>query len=203
VASPLPVQATQGLTPATQSSVVGVAPMPYSPVYAKPKRKRRIPPLVAWILAGVLLVTTVIFGVIALQQSSSAKQWRAADQRALAQLAAAHSAITSLNSQVSSLTSHVDTLNSQLSAEANAKEKALDQDTVLSQLVSAEGSVSTELNTCVEDLQTLISTVSTDLGDGNYDDPSLSIESTTASTDCNQAQSDNQQLQTALSGATG
>jgi hypothetical protein len=104
---------------------------------------------------------------------------------------------------VSSLNGQVGTLNTQLSAQATAKEKALDQNTVLTQLVNQESSVSTELNTCVTDLQTFITTVGTDLGNGNYYDPYLSSESSTASTDCNQAQSANQALQSSLSGATG
>ena len=159
--------------------------------------------MVPWIAAGILLITTVVFGAIALQQSSSAKQWRKDDHAALAELATAHASIRSLNVKVSTLNGHVNTLNTQLSAEANAKEKALDQNTVLTQLVNEEGTISTELNTCVTDLQTLITTVGTDLGDGNYTDPSVSEESDTASSDCEQAQSDNQALQSALSGASG
>jgi uncharacterized protein YlxW (UPF0749 family) len=168
-----------------------------------PPKRRRFPLILAWIVAGIFFVTTVVFGIIALQQSSSARQWRKDDQRAVAQLAVAHASITSLNSQVDALNGHVSTLNTQLSAEANAKEKALDQNTVLSQLVTAEGTVSTELSTCVDDLQTFIDTVATDSADDNFDESTLSAESSTASTDCNQAQSDNQSLQSALSGATG
>jgi preprotein translocase subunit SecG len=167
------------------------------------KGRRRIPPVVAWIAAGVFFITTVAFGIIALHQTSSANSWRQADQKALAQLAVAHRSIASLNTQVSSLNGQVSSLNSQLSAQATAKEKALDQNTVLSQVVNAEGTVSTELNTCVTDLQQFLGTVSTDLGSGNYYDPVLTEESSTANADCTKAQSDNQALQSALSGATG
>lgn len=206
--SPVPTP-TPTPTPGLPAPQLGgyVAPAPFStaaPVVFEPVHKRRrIPPVVAWIAAGVLLVTTVVFGVIALQQSSSAKQWRKADETALAELAVAHASIKSLDSEVSTLNGHVSTLNTQLSAEASAKEKALDQNTILSQIVNEEGSVSTELNTCVTDLQTFISTVGTDLGDGNYNDPYLSSDESTASSDCNQAQSDNQAMQSALSGAGG
>ena len=208
----IPVQTPPGEYPAQQGppgtavpqAVAFVAPggaIPtnpaiFHPTQSKLEKGRRVPPLVPWIVAGILLITTVVFGVIALQQSSSASQWHKADEMAIAELAAAHSSINSLNS-------HVSTLNTQLAAEASAKEKALDQNTVLSQLVSEEGTVSTELNTCVTDLQSLISTVGTDLGDGNYGDPTISTESNTASSDCDQAQSDNQKLQSALSGTTG
>ena len=215
----LPVQTPPGAYPAQQTApglpvpqtvgfiapvgAIPTNPAIFHPLKSKSKKGRRIPPMVPWIVAGVFFITTVVFGIIALQQSSSASKWRQDDQKAVAQLALAHSSIKTLNSEVSTLNGHVSTLNTQLAAEANAKEKALDQDTVLSQLVSAEGTVSTELNTCVTDLQSFISTVGTDLGDGNYNDPALSSESGTASSDCDQAQSANQTLQSALSGATG
>ncbi len=163
---------------------------------ANSKRRRRYPLVLAWILAGVFFLSTVGLALFSYHQTSSANQWRSADQEAVAELAAAHSSIKSLNGQVTSL-------NTQLAAQANAKEKALDQNTVLSQLVNDEGTVSTELNPCVTDLQTLISTVGTDLQDGFYTDPTVSEDSDAASSDCNQAQSDNETLQSDINGATG
>jgi hypothetical protein len=151
---------------------------------------------VAWIAAGVLFVATIALAIVSIDQTSSANAWHKADQKATAQLALARSSIKSLNSQVSGL-------NTQLAAQATAKEKALDANTVLTKIVSSEQTVSGELNTCVSDLKLFISTVGSDLNSGNYDDPALNQEASTAGTDCNQAQSDNQALQASINGAGG
>ena len=198
-AQPLP----QAVAAAPVMAPVQPSPAPEIFGAAPPAKRRRIPPFVAWILAGIFFVTSVALGIAAVHENNVANQWHQDYTKATLQLAAARASIKSLNAQVSSLNGQVSTLNTQLSAEASAKEKALDQNTVLSQLVNEESSVSTELNTCVTDLQTFITTVGTDLGDGNYYDPYLSSESSTASADCNQAQSANQTLQSALSGASG
>jgi TolA-binding protein len=142
-------------------------------------------------------------GILAIQQSSTASKWRKADNQAIAQLALAHTAIKSLNSQISQLNGHITSLNSQLSAIASAKEKALDQNTLLAQTVSAAGAVSSEVSTCVDDLNLFLSTLGTDLEAGDYTDPTLTEEENTASSTCTKAQSDNQSLQTVLSGSGG
>lgn len=198
-APPLPqVVAAAPFTTPTQPS-----PAPEIFGAAPPAKRRRIPPFVAWTLAGIFFVTSVVLGIAAVHENNVANQWHQDYTKATLQLAAARASIKSLNGQVSSLNGKVSTLNTQLSAEASAKEKALDQNTVLSQLVGEEGTISTELNTCVTDLQTLISTVANDLGSGYYTDPNVSYESDTASSVCSQAQSDNQGLQSDLSGASG
>jgi len=204
--NPYPQQLATSVQPQSVGLVAPLNPQLSPPAVFSPshsKRRRRYPLVLAWVLAGVFFLSTVGLAIFSYHQTSSANQWRSADEKAVAELATAHASIKSLNSQVSSLNGQVTSLNTQLAAQANAKEKALDQNTVLGQLVGAEGTVSTELNTCVTDLQTLVNTVATDLGSGYYSDPSLSAESDTASTDCTQAQSDNQTLQSDINGATG
>lgn len=157
----------------------------------------------AWTVAGILFVTSIVFALLALHENSVADGWHRDYVTASTELAAARSSIRTLNKQVSSLNGQVGSLNTQLAAQASAKEKALDQDTVVSQLLNQEGSVSTELNTCVNDLETLIGTIGNDLSNDYYTDPSVLSEVDTASSDCNQAQSANDSLQSSLSGATG
>ena len=189
-------------------NVYGVPVSPLSPDVTqggsgKQSLLRRIPPVVPWIIAAVFFISTVALGIVSVQQTSSANKWRDAAQSADKELAAAHSAIKLLENQVSGLNGQVSSLNTQLSAQATAKEKALDQNTVLGQAVSAEESVSGELNNCVSDLQQFLSTVATDLDNGFYNDPTLTEESTTANRTCTQAQTDNRAVQSALSGGGG
>jgi septal ring factor EnvC (AmiA/AmiB activator) len=177
---------------------------PFLPAQSGQSRSRsRVPRIVAWIAAGVFLIAAIALGVFALHQTSSANQWRHSDQEALAELTTAHASIGSLNSHVTNLNGEVSNLTSQLSAQASAKEKALDQNTVLSQLVAAEGTVSTELNTCVNDQNQFVTTLGNDVADGNFPDPILTDEANAADTDCLRAQTDNQSLQSAVSGAAG
>jgi hypothetical protein len=95
---------------------------------ARPTTVRtRIPAAVAWIAAGIFLITTIVVGTIAYQQSSSTNQWRQADERALSRLARAHSVVAFSMSQVSNLKRDVHSLNGQLPEVASAKQRALAQ----------------------------------------------------------------------------
>ena len=163
-------------------------PTMFSPSHSKPRH--RYPHVQVWTVAGVFFLSTLSLGLFSYHQTSSAKHWHSADVNVVAKLATAHSSIESLNSRVSTLNGQVTSLNPQLSALVNAKEKALDHDAALRQLVGGEGRMASELNTCVADLQTVISTVATYLGNGYDGDPNVSEESVTASADCTRAQSD-------------
>lgn len=180
-----------------QPELVGFVALPPAPTSSTtmlgPSRsghRHRYPLVVAWSLAGVFFLSTVSLCIFSYHQTSAANQRRSPDVKTVAELAAAHSSIRSLNSQVSTLNGQVTSLNTQLAAQGTAKEKALDHDTALSQFLGDEGRISLELNTCVTDLQTLISTEATEPGNGNYGGPSLIKESDTASAHCTQAQSD-------------
>jgi len=151
----------------------------------------------------VFLTVTVVCGFVAVHENSVAAAWQTDYQKAVARLATAHTEIASLNTQVAAVTGQIGSLGTQLAAQSTAKEKALDQNSVLSQLISQEGAVSAQLNTCATDLQTLIDTVSADLSSANYTDPAVARASHAASSDCGKAESADQALQSGLSGATG
>jgi hypothetical protein len=93
----------------------------------------------------------------------------------------------------------VNRLDSKLSAAATAKEKALDQNTVLTSIARYAGAVSSELSTCVDDMQGLVSEIAADVA-SNFADPSLQSNAYQADTDCASAQSANNSLQTVLNG---
>jgi chromosome segregation ATPase len=179
-----------------------------------PAKGRRSRWAIAFGVLSVVLVAVVVgVSLIAARQNSVAAQWRdrdrgaLSDNRALAKnlaatRASAKASIASLNSNIKTLTGHVSKLSDQLSAVADAKEKALDQDAVLSQLNTEADTVTGQLSTCVDDMNSLLSELSTDLGDGNgFVDPGLDSTAETANDDCATAQQDNDELQTTLSGA--
>jgi chromosome segregation ATPase len=173
------------------------------------------------ILAAVLFVATLGTSIVAVQQNATAGRWRQDDRSEVARnlLLSAHNhllstnlasangsirsadaSIASLDSQVSKLNGRIGSLNTQLSAQAKAKEKALDENAVLSQLTSEAGVVSNELSTCVDDMDSLLSEIGNDLSYNVYD-PDLQSNADTASQVCSTAQADNDQLQSILSGA--
>ncbi len=136
----LPVQARPGLRPQhvpelpvprstssiTPTNAVDTCSATLS--VAQPTTVRsRIPAAVAWIATGIFLITTIVVGTIAYQQSSSTSQWRQADEKALSRLAKAHSVVAFSMSQVSNLKRDVHSLNGQLPAMASAKQRALVQ----------------------------------------------------------------------------
>jgi hypothetical protein len=91
-------------------------------------------------------------------------------------------------------------LTTQLSAVANAKAKALDQNALLIQLTNQAGTVSNELSTCVDDMDSLITEIDNVLSDLSYNDPYLQSNADAAGQICSTAQQDNQTLQATLSG---
>jgi hypothetical protein len=151
--------------------------------------------LTAALLASVL---------IAVQQNSVAGKWRSRDRVEVAranalstQLTAAQKSVATLNSRVAALDVRQAQLKNQLSAVANAKEKAIDQNTLLAQVNAEAGVVAEKLNTCVNETNAWLAEFNTDV-QGNIDDPYLVPNADAASQDCAIAQQDNQQLQTIL-----
>ena len=184
-----------GPPPQPASSLTPAGPPPEEIQSPSRRKRRKFSLILAWVLASVFFLTTTAATLVAVHQNSIANAWHREYQQAEVRLAAAHASIASLTSQIGNL-------NTQLAAQSTAKEKALDQNSVLTGLVSQEATVSTELNSCVSDLRTFIGSVGDYLNSG-YLDPNLTYESDNASATCNQAQSANQALQSALSGATG
>jgi hypothetical protein len=177
------------------------------------RRRLRLSPLAVTILAAVFFVSTLGTGLVALKQNAVAGQWRQHDQTEVARnhvlstrnqvlstdLVSAHTTITALDSQTSKLNGQVKSLNTQLSAVANAKEKALDQNAVLTQLTNEAGTVANDLSTCVDDMNSLLTEIDNDLSDLYYNDPYLQSNAETAGQVCVAAQQDNEQLQSTLS----
>ena len=128
-----------------------------------------------------------------------------------AQLSTARSSIATLDGQVSSLTRQVTTLDGtisklqgQLSTVGTQKEKALDQNAALTQLLSAAGTVSTALQTCVVDTDSFENQLFDDIDNGTVlDDPTLLSNATNVDDECNAAETANQTLQSAITGETG
>jgi flagellar biosynthesis chaperone FliJ len=90
-------------------------------------------------------------------------------------------------------------LQGRLSSVADAKEKALDQNTVLGRLNSEADAVSQQLSTCVDEMNSFLSELATDLDNGVYD-PNLDATASQAHVDCASAQTDNDELQITLGG---
>lgn len=188
-------------------------------------RRRRYEKIIGSVGALALVGVGLSGWVVANQQSSVASAWHHRDvaevatNRSLsATLATARSSITTLNGRVVTLNGQMTTLNGrvvtlngqittldgQLSTVATQKEKALDQNAVLSQLLSAAGAVSSDLATCVTDTDTFETELFNDINDGTVlVDPSLMSNATTVGDECNQAATANTQMQTAISQATG
>jgi hypothetical protein len=128
-----------------------------------------------------------------------------------AQLVTARSSITKLGGQVHNLTAQVTTLDGtitglqgQLSTVGTQKEKALDQNAALTQLLSAAGAVSTALQTCVQGTDSFMNQLVDDIDDGTVlDDPTLTSNADNVDDVCSAAETANQQLQAAISGETG
>jgi chromosome segregation ATPase len=162
-----------------------------------------------------LLAATIGAGFVALKQNSAASKWRQQDQSEMAlnrtlstrndvlsaELVSAHAAIASLNSETSKLRGQIKSLHTRLSSVANAKKGTLRRSSLLSRLDNEAGTVSTELSTCVGDMNSLHAEIDNDLPNLGHS-PFLQPDSRNASQVCATALRDNQQLQSTLR-ATG
>jgi hypothetical protein len=188
-------------------------------VIGEPRKTRRKRPRLSFrgavpVLAVALFVGMVGAGVVAVRQNSTAGQWRRLDESAVSSnrllsrnLLSANQAVTTADASIRSLNSHVTRLNgqigglqNQLSAVANAKEKALDQNALLTRLTNAAGVVSNNLSACVSDMDSLLNEIDTDLASLSYNDPNLQSNANIASENCSTAQQENEKLQAILSG---
>jgi septal ring factor EnvC (AmiA/AmiB activator) len=206
----------------TQPWVPPITPDPMAPPMTA---KRRLYARIAiGIALAMLLAGTVSGWATARQQAATADKWRksdlievAANQRLTTTLAGARTTITSLNGQVTTLQSHVTDLTGQvatgqqqlaasqvqLAAVANQKAKVQDQNAVLNNLVGAAGKVSSMLQTCVTDSNSVWSQLLGDINNGTIlSDTTLDGNIATVTTECNAAETANHQLQTVIASTT-
>ncbi|MGD0983935.1 MAG: hypothetical protein ABSA65_08980 [Acidimicrobiales bacterium] len=176
------------------------------------RRRLRISPARLGVLALVFLLTTLGTGFVALNQSSSARQWRQYDHSAAAfdlslstrngvltrDLASARAEVTILKSQTSALTGQVKSLQNQLSSAASTKQKALVRTPLFSQITTEAGAVSNELSICEGNMGSLQTEIENDLANPNHKDPLLQSNTHTANLVCAAAEQDGQRLQTTL-----
>ena len=181
-------------------------PLTWSPAPLGPPPRRRA---VKWLVGAVIVVlvaTSAGVGYLAWSNDRSAQKWRHLDlaqmaraDRMVAQVQAANSRIGALGSQVATLDGQVSSLQGQLSSVANQKEKAVDQATVLQQLLSAAGSVANDLQQCLTATNQLDADLNAAVGSGNLTNfTALETEAAQVDSTCNQAESANQQLQSAI-----
>lgn len=154
---------------------------------------------VSIILVSILCLLLVGAGVLAFQQNSVANKWMHDDQQEVHKNAALSSQISSLHGRVSNLNGQVSNLQSQVSAVSNQKEKAEDQNAVLTSALQDAANVADQLDTCVTDTQVVLSDISDSLNSG-FLSPSLQSDADTAGSVCSQAQTDDNALQQVLSG---
>lgn len=226
VASPVPHQSDRLVEPeedGTTTTPVGLA-------VNRPKSNgRRTSGRV--LLGLVLLALTVAAGWgwdVARQQTTIAQRWRHGDLRMLAfdqkmvsmnnrfrsTLNTAEDRVVALDGRVSALAEDLrsegaalSSANNQLAVVANEKEKEKDQNAVLSTLLKDAGSVSSNLQSCVSEIDSAWDEVTTDLeeaADGDfYGDPFLSSDVSTAVSDCESAETANDLLQSAIASELG
>jgi hypothetical protein len=191
---------------------VGGISSPWTPPAGADPWTGRVPPdghrtrnrILTGLVVAILLAAAVAGGVLFYQQRNTARQWRSRD---LAEVATADQLKASLagdQQTINKLNGQVANLDNQISALATAKEKAQDQNTALSQLLSTAGTVSNDLETCVQDTDSFESELVDDINNGTVDsDPSLSTNATNADNVCNSAEQANQQMQQAIAAAGG
>lgn len=182
------------------------APLAWSPapLGSPPHRRGR-----RWLigaLVAALVASSGGLGYLAWSNDRSARNWRHMDlaqlaraDRMVAQVQAANSRMASLVSQLVGLNGQVASLQGQLSNVANQKEKAVDQATVLQQLLAAAGSVANDLQQCLTASNQLEADLNSAAGSGDISRfTALQTEAAQVNATCNQAESANQQLQSAI-----
>jgi chromosome segregation ATPase len=182
------------------------APLTWSPAPLGPPPTRRFR---KWLVAAVVVVLVAVAGgagYLAWRNDRAAQNWRRLDLAQLAradgmvsQVQAANSRIGALSSQIGTLDGQLSSLQNQLSSVANQKEKAVDQATVLQQLLSAAGTVAGDLQQCLTATNQLQADLNSAVASGDVTQlGALQSEAAQVNSTCNQAESANQQLQTAI-----
>jgi hypothetical protein len=147
-----------------------------------------------WLISAacVLAVLMIVASVIAVQQHNVANKWM---NDYNAEVHDYHAEVHDYQTEVHKNTALYATLVStqnQLSAVSNQKEKALDQNAVLTTAAQEAETVTSELNGCVNDMNTVANDL-VDVAEGTYF-PSFSTDGTVAQQSCAKAQTDNQTL---------
>ena len=184
-------------------------PLSWAPPGPVPAPRRRLRRFLAASAAVLLLAAAGGMGYLAYRNDQSARRWRNLEQaqaaRAAALTAQLHTAngrIVTLNAQVGTLNAETGSLQSQLSSVADQKEKAVDQETVLHQLLAAAGTVADDLQQCINATNQFDSDLNAAVNSGQLSQiTALQQEAAQVDQTCNQAETANQQLQSAISGA--
>ena len=184
-------------------------PMPWPPQEPTSAPRRRLRRWLAATSAVLIVAAAGGLGYLAYRNDQSARKWRDLEQAQAARAAAltaqlrtANARIVTLNSQVGSLNAEAGTLQNQLSSVADQKEKAVDRETVLHQLLAAAGTVADDLQQCITATNQFDSDLNAAVNSGQLSQVSaLQQEAAQVDGTCNQAESANQQLQSAISGA--
>ncbi|HET9075876.1 MAG TPA: hypothetical protein VFN68_03005 [Acidimicrobiales bacterium] len=185
------------------------APLTWSPAPFGPPAPRRLRRWLIVALVALLVAAAAGTGYLAWSNYRTAQNWRHLDQaqvaradRMVSQVEAANSRLSTLNSQVATLDGQVSSLQNQLSSVANQKEKAVDQATVLQQLLSAAANVADNLQQCLTATNQLDADLNAAVASGDASRlNALQSEAAQVNATCNQAESANQQLQTAIQNA--
>ena len=184
-------------------------PLSWVPPEPGPVPRRRLRRALAASAAVVLVAAAGGLGYLAYRNDQSARRWRDLEQAQAARAAAltaqlrtANVRIVTLNSQLGTLNAEAGSLQNQLSSVADQKEKAVDQETVLHQLLAAAGSVADDLQQCINATNQFDSDLNAAVNSGQLSQiTALQQEAAQVDGTCNQAETANQQLQSAISGA--
>jgi len=162
------------------------------------------------VLLALVLITAAVLGGLSVHNDHEAEKWRALDaaqaqisSAAKVQIETADTNISTLNSEVKSLDSQVTAMQGQLSSVANQKEKAIDQTTVLRNLLAAAGQVANHLQECISATDQLDTDLNTAVASGQVSSlQALQNEAASVASACQQAQAGNNALQTAIQNAS-
>ncbi|HLI54849.1 MAG TPA: hypothetical protein VKU88_11020 [Acidimicrobiales bacterium] len=198
-----------GVAPSWPPAPVATAPDP-QPDSEPPRRPRgsRLKERAAF--GAAIAVVAAALGLLAVHNDDAASRWRSLDAaqaaqtaRAVRQVQAANSNISTLNSEVKSLDGQISTMQSQLSDAANQKEKAIDQTTLFKQLLSAAGQVADNLESCITASNTLNADIANAVAANNPGAfNGLLQEASYVQQTCQAAQAGNNALQQAIQSAS-
>ncbi|MDE3203523.1 MAG: hypothetical protein KGQ66_04810 [Acidobacteriota bacterium] len=173
-----------------------------------PNRRRRWPARLAVVVA--LAAVGGGLGTLAWHNDQAATRWRRLYQAqvgvsaaAAGQIRTANDNIAALNAEKRNLNAQVATMASQLATVANQKEKAIDQTTVLKDLLSAAGQVADHLQACIAATDQLDSDLNAAVASGSTTAlDALQAEAASVDSTCQQAQDGNNALQAAIRNAS-
>ena len=182
--------------------------IPVAGRFSGPSRRRRWPARLAVVVA--LAAVGGGLGALAWHNDQAATRWRQLYQAqvgvsaaAAGQIRTANGNIAALNAEKRNLDAQVATMASQLATVANQKEKAIDQTTVLKDLLSAAGQVADHLQACIAATDQLDSDLNAAVASGSTTAlVALQAEAASVDSTCQQAQDGNNALQAAIRSAS-